>query len=247
MFYGKKVAAFDLDGTITQHRTPISDGHIALLSAMSGKYRLLIVGAGTCQRIFEQLRKFPVDIIGCYGMQYCTYNAKTKTLDTVYKEKAVCDKASVLRRAREICDRNGYTNPKGELVCVHESGAVTIALLGSDADIKNKLAFDPDRKKRRAFYGEVVDAFPDYNVFVGGSSSFDMSPKGYDKYHALDRFCRDCGYSHSDIVYFGDDYGDGGNDECVYKSDFDFEKIDDFTKLGETLAPYINADGKTKI
>lgn len=238
MYYGKKVAAFDLDGTITQHRTPVSDEHTELLRKMSEKYRLLIVGAGMCGRIFEQLRGFPIDIIGCYGMEYCTYNAKTGSLDTVYSEKAGCDKPSVLARAKEICERNGYTNQKGELVCVHESGAVTIALLGTDADIKDKLRFDPDRKKRRAFYGDVVAAFPDYNVFVGGSSSFDMSPKGYNKYTALDRFCKMNGYSHSDVVFFGDDYGEGGNDECVYRSDFDFEKVDDFKSLGSVLAPY---------
>ena len=34
-------------------------------------------------------------------------------------------------------------------------------------------------------------------------------------------------------IYIGDDYGPGGNDESVYKSDFGFVKVDDYTKLGE--------------
>ena len=42
----KKIAAFDLDGTITQHRTPVSDEHYALLSEMAKKYKILMVGAG---------------------------------------------------------------------------------------------------------------------------------------------------------------------------------------------------------
>ena len=33
----KKIAAFDLDGTITQHRTPVSDEHLALLTKMAEK------------------------------------------------------------------------------------------------------------------------------------------------------------------------------------------------------------------
>ena len=235
----KKVAAFDLDGTITQHRTPVSDEHYALLSEMAKKYKILMVGAGMCDRIFHQLREFPVDIIGCYGMQLCSYNTVAKSLDTVYSDVMPCDRESVYARARAICDRHGYTNQTGDLVCFHASGAVTIALLGNDAKIEDKLKFDPDRKKRRAFYDEVVAAFPDYNVFVGGSSSFDMAPKPYNKFFALDRYCREHGLSHDEVVFFGDDYGTGGNDECVYLSDFDFVCVDDYRKLCDALAPFL--------
>ena len=85
----------------------------------------------------------------------------------------------------------------------------------------------------------MVEAFPDYNVFVGGSSSFDMAPKPYNKFFALDRYCRDNGISHDEVVFFGDDYGTGGNDECVYVSDFDFVCVDDYRKLCDALAPFI--------
>ena len=40
---------------------------------------------------------------------------------------------------------------------------------------------------------------------------------------------------HSEVVYAGDDYGKGGNDEAVYLSDFNFVKIDDYRTLGEKL------------
>ena len=33
---------------------------------------------------------------------------------------------------------------------------------------------------------------------------------------------------HENITYVGDDYGYGGNDEPVYKSDFGFIKVDDY-------------------
>jgi hydroxymethylpyrimidine pyrophosphatase-like HAD family hydrolase len=79
-----------------------------------------------------------------------------------------------------------------------------------------------------AIYEEVCEAFPEYNVFVGGSSSFDMSPKPYNKYYALDLYCKENGLSHDEVAYVGDDYGTGGNDECVYKADFNYIKIDDY-------------------
>ncbi|MBO5374433.1 MAG: HAD hydrolase family protein, partial [Clostridia bacterium] len=110
----------------------------------------------------------------------------------------------------------------------HTSGCVTFPILGTRAIQQDKLAFDPDRKKRRAIYNEVREAFSDYNVFVGGSSSFDMSPKPYDKYYALDLYCKENNLSHENVVYIGDDYGFGGNDESIYNSDFNYLVIDDY-------------------
>lgn len=53
---------------------------------MSHKYRLVIVGAGSCTRIFEQLEPFPIDVIGNYGMQVARYNSQKKTLDIIEKD-----------------------------------------------------------------------------------------------------------------------------------------------------------------
>ena len=50
-----KLIAFDLDGTLTQHKTKLSEKHRNLLEKLSEKYKLLMVGAGTCRRIFEQM------------------------------------------------------------------------------------------------------------------------------------------------------------------------------------------------
>ena len=58
-----KVIAFDLDGTLTQHRTPLDEKNRAVLDKLSKKYRILMVGAGMCARIFGQLGGYPVDIL----------------------------------------------------------------------------------------------------------------------------------------------------------------------------------------
>lgn len=231
----KKIIAMDLDGTITQHRTEVGDENKAVLEKLAEKYRLMIVGAGVCMRIWKQLKNFPIDIIGCYGMQFAKYNYEKETLEIVYSDKVECDRDSVNQRTDVLRKQFGYTEYTGESVDFHESGAVTIALLGTKAKIEDKLAFDPTREKRRPMYDTVIDMFPDYNVFIGGSSSFDMAPAPYNKYYALDRFCREEGYTHDDVVFIGDDYGIGGNDESVYKSDFDFITVDDYKNLAKAV------------
>ena len=227
--------AFDLDGTITQHKSPLDEENKRLLSALSEKYKLLMVGAGGCLRIFNQLLKFPIDVIGNYGLQYGEYNEKTGELEIKRNLVFPVDKESVEKRISDLREKFGFTEFKGESVEFHSSGCVTFPILGTSAALSDKLAFDPDRSKRRAIHRIVKDTFPDYTVFVGGTSSFDMSPAPYDKAYALSEYCEARGIKHSEVVYVGDDYGIGGNDESVYLSDFNFVKIDDYRTLGEKL------------
>ena len=78
-----KLIAMDLDGTLTQHKTPLSSEQREVLEKLSKKYKLLMVGAGQAMRIFNQLEQFPIDIIGNYGMQYGKYNSETGEIDIV--------------------------------------------------------------------------------------------------------------------------------------------------------------------
>ena len=233
-----KLIALDLDGTLTQHREPLGEKNREVLNKLSKKYKLIMVGAGQVARIFNQMGGYPIDIIGNYGLQYATYNEKTKSLDIKRDEHFGVKRDEIEKKVNFLRNKHGFTSYRGESVEFHASGCVTIPILGTQAIQADKLAFDPDRKKRRAFLGEVASLFEDYNVFVGGSSSFDMSPKPYNKYYALDLYCRENKIAHNEVVFVGDDYGVGGNDESVYKSDFNYIKIDnylDFDKAVEEL------------
>lgn len=226
-----KLVAFDLDGTLTQHKTPLDEKNKAVLDRLSEKYKLVMVGAGQCARIFNQMGKYPLDIIGNYGLQYARYDKEIG--DLVIERDAVlpCDRESVEARVTMLREKYGFTEFAGNNVEFHPSGCVTFPILGTAAKAEDKLAFDPDRSKRRKIYADVCETFSEYIVFVGGSSSFDMAPKPYNKYYALDLYCKEHGIAHSEAVFVGDDYGQGGNDESVYLSDFGFIKVDDYTKL----------------
>lgn len=223
-----KVIALDLDGTLTQHKTRLEQKNRTILDLLAKKYRLLMVGAGECTRIFLQMERYPIDIIGNYGLQYCRYDAASQNLKPIFNKVCPCEKDKVTEKItelRKVLKRERFI---GGTVEFHPSGSITFPLLGTDAPLDEKLSFDPDRVIRRSMYREVAAAFPEYRVFIGGSSSFDMTPVPYDKYYALDRFCADEGLCHKNVLYIGDDYGIGGNDEAVYRSDFPFLPIDDY-------------------
>lgn len=231
-----KVIAMDLDGTLTQHKQPLTPENRAMLEALAKKYRLLMVGAGQVLRIFNQLDQFPIDVIGNYGLQFGTYNPVTGQMDIQRDLVFPCDRESADRRVAMLRKKFGLTEFRGENVEFHSSGCITFPCLGTKALQQDKLSFDPDRSRRRAIYREVCEVFSDYTVFIGGSSSFDMAPAPYNKYYALDLFCKENGLEHENVVYIGDDYGPGGNDESVYLSDFPYLTIDDYKTFPQVAA-----------
>lgn len=229
-----KLIAMDLDGTLTQHKEQLLPAHRAVLDRLSERYRLLMVGAGQVRRIYNQMEHYPIDIIGNYGLQSAVYDKEAGDIRIV-EDLALPqgDRDSIEERVNFLRQKHGFTEFKGESVEYHPSGCVTFAVLGTKADQADKLSFDPDRKKRRAFYAEVKELFPEYRVFIGGSTSFDMAPAPYDKRHALAKYCKEHGYAHDEVLFIGDDYGEGGNDESVYLSDFNFLTIDDYRTFPE--------------
>ncbi len=228
-----KLIAFDLDGTLTQHRSKLCAENKRVLDELCKKYKVIMVGAGGCERIYEQMEHYPIDIIGNYGMQESII--ENGVFKIIRSDFYTADKEYFENAATKIREKYGYTEFKGDNVFFHDTGMVTIPLLGTDADIADKVAFDPDRSKRKPMYEFVKAFFPDYNVFIGGSSSFDIAKFEFNKYNALVRYMNEHGYKPEELMYVGDDFGDGGGDSHVRLGGLNYTFIDDYRKLPEKL------------
>jgi len=224
-----KLMALDMDGTVTQHKSPLDSECMELLSRLSQSIKLLMVCAGGCERVYRQMGEFPVDIYGYYGMQLST--VKDGAFEVIENNTASVDKDLILGYAEIIRREFGFSEYDGQTIEFHDSGMITFPILGTAASLDKKLAYDPYRQKRRQFYGRVKEIFKDYNVFIGGTSSFDIVPKPYCKSYALENCIERYGIERDEVIYFGDDYGLGGNDEDIYKSDIRFIKVDDYREF----------------
>ena len=227
-----RLVAMDLDGTLTQHRTPLADENRAVLDRLAEKYHLVMVGAGAALRIYRQMGEYPLDIIGNYGMETYLFDPE-KGLVEDERVHVTIDEECAARAVEQLRDKYNLHTYAGKSIEFHASGCVTFPILGTEAKIEDKLVFDPDRSKRRPMYQDVIDLFPEFTVFIGGSSSFDMAPAPYKKSYALAQYCKKHGYDVSEVVYCGDDYTPGGGDYDLFTSDFRFIKVDDYRKFGE--------------
>lgn len=230
----KKLICFNLDGTLTQHRSPPGAENKAVLDKLKEKYKIIMVGAGAAERIYRQMGEYPIDIIANYGME------ESKMIDgkfTIIRQITTTpDRVYFLEQAEYLRQKYGYTQYKGESVEFHTTGMVTFPLLGTKADIADKIAFDPTREKRKVLYPEVLQLFPEYTVYIGGSSSFDFTEKRYNKYDAIMAYAEENGYKKEEILYVGDDFGDGGGDSHIRLGGLDYIEITDYCKLEEKLS-----------
>ncbi len=230
----KKLICLDLDGTLTKNHTAIEKDNIELLEELSEKYKLVMVSAGSVERIFHQLGDYPVDIIGNYGMQ--EGKMKDGKFTVIRKDCLNLERDDFAKKCNYIREKYGYKNYKGESFQIFETGMATFPLLGTDADINERIAFDPDRKKRRKIYQKIVELFPEYNVFIGGTSSFDFSGKKYNKYTAVMNYAEENDYVKDEILFVGDDFGDGGGDSHIRLFGIDYVEVEDYRRLREKLS-----------
>ena len=229
----KKVVAMDLDATLCQHRSPVPEHNFAALRELEKKYKCVMIGAGNAPRIYRQMGNYPIDIVGNYGMQvaeaadgnFRIVKAVTNEVDRAFFR----EKTDFLRR------KYGYTEYEGEPLEFHASGMVTFGLLGTAPAAEHKVAFDPDRRKRRAMYPEVCEIFKDFSVYIGGSTSFDFAGRQYNKYDATLAWAADHGYTLDDVVFIGDDFADGGGDSHVRIKGMDHIVITDYNKFAEAV------------
>ena len=230
----KKLICFDLDCTLCQHKTHLPQANKDVFKRLDQKYKVIMVGAGNAPRIYNQMEQYPVDIVANYGMQEST--VVDGELKIIREDTSVPDKEYFNKTCQYLREKYGYTEYVGGHLEFHVSGMVTFCLLGSGAKIEDKVVFDPDRSKRRVLYDEVKSLFPDYVVYIGGSSSFDFAPRRYNKYDSIMRYAQEHGYEKDEILFIGDDFGDGGGDSHVRIFGMDYVQIDDYTTLPEKLS-----------
>ena len=119
----KKLICFDLDGTLTQHRSKLESENRAVLDRLKEKYKIIMVGAGNAPRIYAQMRNYPIDILGNYGMQESRMIGGEFKI--VREDTSHPDKEFFIKNIEYLREKYGYTNYKGESVEFHPSGMVS--------------------------------------------------------------------------------------------------------------------------
>lgn len=222
----KKVIAFDLDETLTETRSLMSDEMAELLGELLKRFHVCVISGGSFDQFKSQfISNLKVDnkqlkslhLMPTCGTRYYNFNESENDWHQVYAEDfAENEKEQIKKALEEGIDEAGYRikNPKGPLI-EDRGSQITYSALGQDAKPTEKKAWDPDGEKKRKIRQIVAEKIPQFEVRAGGTTSIDVTKQGIDKAYGMKKLMEMLNIQKEEILFIGDRLWEGGNDYPV--------------------------------
>ena len=232
----KKIVLFDMDGTLTPPRKTLDTSLLSTLADLTQYAEIGIVSGSDIHYIMEQCKllflsdtlKLKTHILPCNGTKYC---APPSSQDQSHKISAISFMRDKIgnhdfhRLMKIIIDYQNhivshYDIPLTGHFISYRGSMINWCPIGRNAT-------DIDREKFRQFdktFGtstfrkailtqlkeEIDNLRIKITVKLGGETSFDIFPTGWDKTFALSYF------PDYEVYFLGDRCGENGNDKEIY-------------------------------
>ena len=222
----KKLLAFDLDDTLAVSKSPISDRMAEILGQILNEFDVCIISGGRYEQfqkqVIEQADFSPMQLRRLHlmptcGTRYYRFNEVAKEWELQYAEDLTeAEKKKIIAALESGAKELGYweTHPAGDII-EDRLSQITFSALGQQAKPEDKYKWDTDGVKKKTLRDLVAKALPEFEVRAGGSTSIDITKPNIDKAYGMQRLIDILDISREDILFFGDNLGEGGNDYPV--------------------------------
>lgn len=95
---------------------------------------------------------------------------------------------------------------------------VAFAMLGLGVPADMKYTWDPQHERRKALQRDLAPRLPEFDVFLGGATTIDVTRKGVNKAAGVRWLSDRLGLSPTQMLYIGDALYPGGNDAVVIET-----------------------------
>lgn len=229
----KKVIAFDLDGTLAESKSALTDRMAELLNQLLEKFHVCVISGGKFGQFEKQLltnlhadpAKFEkLHLMPTCGTRYYAYDTSERNWRLVYAEDFTEDeKKKITSALHKGINDLGYRENKVWGDIIEDRGSqITFSALGQDVvdelgheGVVRKEAWDPDDTKKMKIRDYVADLIPEFEVRTGGATSIDITKPGIDKAYGMRKLMEILDISKGDILFLGDKLTEGGNDYPV--------------------------------
>jgi len=232
----RKIVLFDMDGTLTPPREHLDYSLVETLSELCNYAEIGIVSGSDYDYIMQQCGfltqkdniKLKLHLLPCNGTKHCAPPSnvdKTHVLDFKKNMRQHIGDFHFQTIMKKLLDYQNhivshYDVPlSGHFISYRES-MINWCPIGRNAlseDRQKFAAFDKSfgtSSFRRTVLEQIREEFEIAKMSVviklGGETSFDIYPSGWDKTFALSHF------SESEIYFLGDRCGDNGNDKEIF-------------------------------
>lgn len=215
-----RAVAFDLDNTLARSRKPMPPWMAERFSTLTTLLPVAVITGGRYELVVSQILDVLNDdadrtrlhLMPTSGTRYyrwvendwrCIY---AHDLDDRSREAAM---HALTVHAKELGLWFDTTwGPRIE----DRGSQITFSALGQQAPVEIRERWDPDNAKRNELVRAVAADLPELEVRVGGTTSVDISLRGYDKAFAVRELADILGVDVSRIMFVGDRMTPGGND-----------------------------------
>jgi HAD superfamily hydrolase (TIGR01484 family) len=249
----KKLLAFDLDDTLAITKSPISDEMSEILGKILESFDVCIISGGRYEQfktqVVDRLHAEPhklsrLHLMPTCGTRYYRFNEIELEWQQQYAEDLTkAERKKVAKVLEESARELGLweEHPAGNII--EDRGTqVTFSALGQNATPEDKYAWDPDGTKKAKLRDLAAQSLSGLEVRAGGSTSIDVTREGIDKAYGMQKLIDTLGINKDDILFFGDNLQEGGNDYPVKAfgiDSLDVEKWEDTVNRLETILAVI--------
>ena len=222
----RRVIAFDLDNTLADSKSPLTDEMADLLDRLLLRFQVCVISGGTFEQFQKQLlhglKAAPktlraLHLMPTCGTRYYRFDIAADSWRLVYAEDLTpAEKTKIIAALNKGADALGYRASRLWGAQIEDRGSqITFSALGQDAPITEKEAWDPDGEKKRKLRDYVAKLIPELGVRVGGSTSIDVTRHGIDKAYGIGKLIALLDATKQDVIFVGDRLSKGGNDYPV--------------------------------
>ncbi len=217
----KKLAIFDLDGTLAISKSPIDEEMAKLVVELMAVCKVAVISGGGYPQFQKQfLASLPVSaenlrnlfLLPTSGTRL--YLWRGNWVEDYAENLLPTEKARVMEALNSALIETAYSKPAkqyGDLI-EDRGSQITFSALGQNAPPDLKYAWDPKREKRERLALAIQRRIPEFDVRIGGSTSIDITRKGINKAYGIRKLETYLKLNADDIVFVGDALFYGGND-----------------------------------
>ncbi len=245
----KRLAIFDLDGTLAESKSPITPSMAVLLRGLLDKVKVGVISGASYGQLATQFVRHmhaePKELAHLYllpanGSALYTYeNGWKKQYEHLFSGQEIAEVLSAIEYALQE-SKIELPYPFGDRT-ENRGSQITFSALGQNAPLGLKKDWDPDQKKRKVIK-EILDKKlgTNYSVSLGGTTSIDITKKGYDKHFGIDELSKLLKIPKENIVYIGDALYPGGNDESAKAANVDTHQVNGPADTEEWIKSFLN-------
>jgi HAD superfamily hydrolase (TIGR01484 family) len=229
------LVVFDLDGTLTETKTPLAADVSGALADLLKKKKVAIIGGGS----WEQFKKQFVSRLHCSRKLLSNLFLFPTTATSFYryrggwkkvyaKELPKKEREQIKKGFRDVLKEIHYIPPEktyGKIIEDRKS-QVTFSALGQDVvarlgekGVRLKEAWTKKNGALKLTITKLMQKrLPNLEVHAAGFTSIDVTEKGIDKAYGIRQIERHLHIPVKEMIFIGDAIFPGGNDYAVKKT-----------------------------